>query len=158
MSDETGRDIADIVGEYLGQVNSEPELQSLLWDVGLLPEQITSKRDAVSMVAVCVAFQRNKYEGITKPSGAQDAIIRTLQARVAELEEQLNLGPLGRMGLSLRTRKALRKAGITTVDALRAAPEADLLRLPNLGRKGLLDIRAALNSDPDMTHADIVSG
>ena len=74
------------------------------------------------------------------------AAIAALEADVARMQELLDLGPLGRLGLTLRTRKALRIAGITTLDKLRQTDEATLLRIPNLGRKGLNDIRAALTA------------
>jgi len=76
------------------------------------------------------------------------AAIAALEAEVERMQELLDLGPLGRIGLTLRTRKALRIAGIKTLDKLRQTDEATLLRIPNLGRKGLNDIRAALADQP----------
>jgi hypothetical protein len=91
-----------------------------------------------------IAFTRAWVPEAAAALDAKDAEIAALQAEVERMQELLDLGPLGRLGLTLRTRKALRSAGIKTLDKLRATDEVALLRIPNLGRKGLNDIRAAL--------------
>lgn len=43
---------------YWRQVNETPALQSLLYDIDLLPEQVTSIVNARRMIAVCECFKR----------------------------------------------------------------------------------------------------
>ena len=46
-----------IAGCLLDIITSTPDLLSLLYDAGMLPEQITTKRDAIAVAAVCEAYQ-----------------------------------------------------------------------------------------------------
>jgi hypothetical protein len=49
--------IEQILAHYRSSINSTPALLSLLYDVDLLPEQITTIRDAKSMAAVVEAYK-----------------------------------------------------------------------------------------------------
>lgn len=48
------------------------------------------------------------------------------------------------LGLNVRLRKQLTQEGITTIDQLQKMSDMDLLRITNLGRKSLNEIRSAL--------------
>jgi hypothetical protein len=48
--------IEQILAHYRSSINSTPALLSLLYDADLLPEQITTIRDAKSMAAVVEAY------------------------------------------------------------------------------------------------------
>lgn len=52
--------IEQILALYRNTINSTPALISLLYDADLLPEQITSIRDAKSMAAVVEAYKLGK--------------------------------------------------------------------------------------------------
>jgi len=80
------------------------------------------------------------------------ARIEALEAEVARLRAAMQPSPLDYMGLTLRTRKALRGAGVKTIADLRQMDDASLLRIPNLGRKGLGDIRAYIPTPPHVQH------
>lgn len=66
-TDQEGGSIADlrengvdeIIKPYLKQVNGTPELLSLLYDIDLLPEQITKRVNAIRMAGFCEVY--NKY-------------------------------------------------------------------------------------------------
>lgn len=49
--------------------------------------------------------------------------------------------PVDRLGLSTRTRNALMNEEVLTLGAIRSLTDAELLRLPGLGRKGLYECR-----------------
>lgn len=54
----------EIVKPYREQVNSTPALLSVLYDVDLLPEQITKFANARRMVLVCECFKKMTPEQI----------------------------------------------------------------------------------------------
>lgn len=50
--------INNILSKYLIFINETSDILSLLYDVDLLPEQITTVRDAIHMAAICIAYQK----------------------------------------------------------------------------------------------------
>ena len=52
--------IQTVIDMYRQAINNTPALLSLLYDAGLLPEQITSMRGAISMAAVAQAYKLGK--------------------------------------------------------------------------------------------------
>jgi len=58
---ESEKDAAhDLVQKFRKQISETPVLLSLLYDADLLPEQIVSMRDAISMAAVCIAYDEGR--------------------------------------------------------------------------------------------------
>ena len=55
------------------------------------------------------------------------------------------------LDLTARTVNALHRAGITTREALLSMSDADILAVPNLGRKGLVNIRYGAQLDQPTT-------
>jgi len=71
-----------------------------------------------------------------------------VQAKIAAWELQRQGGPLTVLGLTVRTAKALQDAGVTTREGLAAMSDLDILKIPNLGKKALAEIRDALAGTP----------
>lgn len=57
MDEATPEEIADFLSRYRKLISDTPVLLSLLYDADLLPEQIVSRRGAISMAAVCIAYE-----------------------------------------------------------------------------------------------------
>ena len=71
-----------------------------------------------------------------------------IQAKLAAYDRERQQGPLHVLELTLRTAKALSEAGITTREQLAAMSDVDILKIPNMGRKSLMEIRDALARTP----------
>ncbi len=65
-SEQEKKAAQDMVAKYRRQISETPALLSLLYDADLLPEQIVTMRGAVSMAAVCIAYN----EGLHAPTRA----------------------------------------------------------------------------------------
>lgn len=52
--------VDSILFKYRKFINETPEILSLLYDVDLLPEQIVTVRGAISVAAICTAYQLGK--------------------------------------------------------------------------------------------------
>ncbi len=50
----------ELVQKFRKQISETPALISLLYDADMLPEQIVSMRGAVSMAAVCIAYDEGR--------------------------------------------------------------------------------------------------
>lgn len=55
--------VEEILAAYRERINETPALLSLLYDAGLLPEQIVSRRGARSMAAVIGAYEAGLEHG-----------------------------------------------------------------------------------------------
>lgn len=53
--------VNEILDNYLKQINSTPELLSLLYDIDMLPEQTTSVIGATRLAAFCEVWKRMEY-------------------------------------------------------------------------------------------------
>jgi predicted DNA-binding transcriptional regulator AlpA len=62
------------------------------------------------------------------------------------LEDKLRSRSIDELALSMRARNALHVAGIDYVGELVTKSEADVLRVPNIGRQCLAEIKSALKS------------
>ena len=71
-----------------------------------------------------------------------------IQAKLAAYDRERQAGPLHALELTLRTSKALTAAGVTTREQLAAMSDVDILKIPNMGRKSLMEIRDALARTP----------
>jgi len=72
----------------------------------------------------------------------QIALINTVQ-RIHELTEFYQ-PDISRLNLLVRTQNILKVAGIYRLNQLLALSEVDLLRMPNMGRRGLTEIKVTL--------------
>jgi hypothetical protein len=53
----------DIVSLYANMINETPYLLSLLYDINLLPEQVSTKQEAIYMAAIVDAYKEGlKHE------------------------------------------------------------------------------------------------
>jgi len=53
----------DIVSSYANMINKTPYLLSLLYDINLLPEQVSSMQEAIYMAAIVDAYKEGlKHE------------------------------------------------------------------------------------------------
>jgi DNA-directed RNA polymerase alpha subunit len=48
------------------------------------------------------------------------------------------------LGITVRAKNCLLNAGVSSMEELAAMTDADLMKLPNFGRRDLVDVRAAL--------------
>ena len=56
-------DYTDIVSLYANMINETPYLLSLLYDINLLPEQVSSVQEAIYMAAIVDAYKEGlKHE------------------------------------------------------------------------------------------------
>ena len=67
---EMSDDVQKILLRYRKQISATPALMSLLYDADLLPEQIVSMRGAVSMAAVCIAYEEGFRAAATRPTAS----------------------------------------------------------------------------------------
>jgi len=58
---EESDEVSNILQPYLTMINETPVLLSLLYDADVLPEQISSARDAIFVAAICTAYQLGVY-------------------------------------------------------------------------------------------------
>lgn len=66
ISDEEEKGVPDAVQPYRKQVNENPALMSLLYDIDLMPEQIRLYVNVNRMVAVCELFKLIPPEAIAE--------------------------------------------------------------------------------------------
>lgn len=59
--------VSEIIANYRGFVNERAALQSVLYDVSLLPEQVSTFQDAVRLAAFCEVWKRGE-EGKLSPA------------------------------------------------------------------------------------------
>ncbi len=71
-----------------------------------------------------------------------------INAKLAAYDRERQQGPLHSLELTLRTAKALTAANVTTREQLAAMSDVDILKIPNMGRKSLMEIRDALARTP----------
>lgn len=64
INDEETAQVHKVVQPYAKQVNETPALQSILYDIDLLPEQIRLAVNATRMAAFCEVFKRLTKEQI----------------------------------------------------------------------------------------------
>lgn len=62
------------------------------------------------------------------------------------LRDEIVEGVVGRLELTVRSENCLKDAGVLTIKQLQALTENDLLRLPNLGRKSLNEIKEQMQA------------
>lgn len=58
ISDQEAAHVRKTVQSYAKQINETPALQSLLYDIDLLPEQIRFAVNATRMAAFCMVFRK----------------------------------------------------------------------------------------------------
>jgi hypothetical protein len=61
----------EMMKPYLDQINSTPELLSLLYDIDMLPEQTTSIIGATRLAAFCEVWKRMEYWKSLVPTPSQ---------------------------------------------------------------------------------------
>jgi hypothetical protein len=59
-------DYTDIVSLYANTINETPYLLSLLYDINLLPEQVSSVQEAIYMAAIVDAYKEGLKEGLKR--------------------------------------------------------------------------------------------
>jgi len=63
MSEEDKAFVERILSEYVEVANKSPALLSLLWDWGLMPEQIESVDEAKSFALACQSYKAGQLDG-----------------------------------------------------------------------------------------------
>lgn len=71
-------------------------------------------------------------------------LAEAVQAKLAAYDATRQQGTLAVLELTLRTAKALAAAGIQEVSDLATMTDLEILKLPNMGKKSLREIRDAL--------------
>ncbi len=88
-------DKADLVGPYLPMVNGNEDLQALLYDIDLLPEQIGNIHDAHVFVVLCELYKMTvicaKFDNAARGllTSTEDDKISAYAAQLAECSEKL---------------------------------------------------------------------
>lgn len=68
-SEDAQKDMQDVMAPYRKHINETSALQSLLYDIDLLPEQIKLPVNVGRMIAVCELFKRVPPEAIKEMMG-----------------------------------------------------------------------------------------
>lgn len=83
------------------------------------------------------------FNYLHQSSGTQEVNYKEI---VFNLPDKLKTVPLSDIGFGMRISYALKESKITTLSQLCSLTEGDILRLPNIGRKSLREIRDVLTS------------
>jgi len=121
----------------VGQVTNYDKLTLELWTDGSI-----NPREALSLAAKILTEHLNLFLGLT------DYIenIGTIMVQKKEEENKLLEMSIEELDLSVRSYNCLKRAGINSVEDLTKRSEDDMMKVRNLGKKSLEEVRNKLNS------------
>lgn len=121
----------------VGQVTNYDKLTLELWTDGSI-----NPREALSLAAKILTEHLNLFMGLT------DYIenIGTIMVQKKEEENKLLEMSIEELDLSVRSYNCLKRAGINTVEDLTKRTEEDMMKVRNLGKKSLEEVKVKLNS------------
>ena len=121
----------------IGEVNKYDKLTLDIWTDGTIAPQ-----DALSLAAKILTEHLVIFVNLTDE--AQEAEIM-VEKEETQKEKMLEM-TIEELDLSVRSYNCLKRAGINTVDELTQKTETEMMKVRNLGRKSLDEVKARLDA------------
>lgn len=113
ISDLREEGVNEITAPYRKQITSTPELLSLLYDVDLLPEQITKRVNAIRMAGFCEVYKKYNLPPPPEPSQVPVEVIERAKEVIETWLKQSRFADVDFPGLGARLIvEALASAGL----------------------------------------------
>jgi len=121
----------------VGQVTNYDKLTLEIWTDGSI-----NPREALSLAAKILTEHLSLFMGLTE----YIENIGTIMVQKKEEENKLLEMSIEELDLSVRSYNCLKRAGINTVEDLIKRAEEDMMKVRNLGKKSLEEVKVKLNS------------
>jgi len=121
--------------EMLQLVGDFDKLTIDIWTNGSI-----GPREAISLSAKILTEHLNSFVNLTEEAKSADMMI---EKEETQKEKKLEM-TIEELDLSVRSYNCLKRAGINTVQELTEKSEADMMRVRNLGRKSLVEVKEKL--------------
>lgn len=119
----------------VGKRNDFDKLTIDIWTNGSI-----GPREAISLSAKILTEHLNSFVNLTEEAKSADMMI---EKEETQKEKKLEI-TIEELDLSVRSYNCLKRAGINTVQELTEKSEADMMRVRNLGRKSLVEVKEKL--------------
>ncbi|APU70783.1 DNA-directed RNA polymerase subunit alpha [Companilactobacillus crustorum] len=119
----------------VGKRNDFDKLTIDIWTNGSI-----GPREAISLSAKILTEHLTSFVNLTEEAKSADMMI---QKEETQKEKKLEM-TIEELDLSVRSYNCLKRAGINTVQELTEKTEADMMRVRNLGRKSLVEVKEKL--------------
>ncbi|WP_099975187.1 MULTISPECIES: DNA-directed RNA polymerase subunit alpha [Lactobacillaceae] len=119
----------------VGKRNDFDKLTIDIWTNGSI-----GPREAISLSAKILTEHLTSFVNLTEEAKSADMMI---EKEETQKEKKLEM-TIEELDLSVRSYNCLKRAGINTVQELTEKSEADMMRVRNLGRKSLVEVREKL--------------
>lgn len=119
----------------VGKRNDFDKLTIDIWTNGSI-----GPREAISLSAKILTEHLNSFVNLTEEAKSADMMIKKEET---QKEKKLEM-TIEELDLSVRSYNCLKRAGINTVQELTEKSEADMMRVRNLGRKSLVEVKEKL--------------
>ena len=119
----------------VGKRNDFDKLTIDIWTNGSI-----GPREAISLSAKILTEHLNSFVNLTEEAKSADMMI---EKEETQKEKKLEM-TIEELDLSVRSYNCLKRAGINTVQGLTEKSEADMMRVRNLGRKSLVEVKEKL--------------
>lgn len=130
----------------VGNVTNYDKLTIEVWtDGSITPDDAISKA-ATILISHLQLFQKEKHEVINQQNTAQVSVVEDYVADETEknnLDKVMNMN-IEDLDLSVRSNNCLKRASIDTVGDLCQKTEEDMMKVRNLGRKSLDEVKKKL--------------
>lgn len=119
----------------VGKRNDFDKLTIDIWTNGSI-----GPREAISLSAKILTEHLTSFVNLTEEAKSADMMI---EKEETQKEKKLEM-TIEELDLSVRSYNCLKRAGINTVQELTKKSEADMMRVRNLGRKSLVEVKEKL--------------
>ncbi|APX71163.1 DNA-directed RNA polymerase subunit alpha [Companilactobacillus allii] len=119
----------------VGKRNDFDKLTIDIWTNGSI-----GPREAISLSAKILTEHLKSFVNLTEEAKSADMMI---EKEETQKEKKLEM-TIEELDLSVRSYNCLKRAGINTVQELNEKSEADMMRVRNLGRKSLVEVKEKL--------------
>ncbi|WP_125587929.1 DNA-directed RNA polymerase subunit alpha [Companilactobacillus jidongensis] len=119
----------------VGKRNDFDKLTIDIWTNGSI-----GPREAISLSAKILTEHLTSFVNLTEEAKSADMMI---EKEETQKEKKLEM-TIEELDLSVRSYNCLKRAGINTVQELTEKSEADMMRVRNLGRKSLVEVKEKL--------------
>ncbi|MFC6322831.1 DNA-directed RNA polymerase subunit alpha [Companilactobacillus baiquanensis] len=120
----------------VGKRNDFDKLTIDIWTNGSI-----GPREAISLSAKILTEHLTSFVNLTEEAKSADMMI---EKEETQKEKKLEM-TIEELDLSVRSYNCLKRAGINTVQELTEKTEADMMRVRNLGRKSLVEVKEKLS-------------